>query len=166
MVFFIVGFVVFLLGIFDFKKGFLLFVLYKVLLNMYITILAIPGLPTLSMDVGLSMWYIFLFFFHRKKYINGGAFPLRTPFLFLIFSWFISSVFAVAGISKAVSEFVKDATLEIIFIWIMWFVIKSRKDFDYLVKGIVVLFFLSTVYGFFEYFIRSNPIVSVFKHSN
>lgn len=159
MIFYIIGFSVFFVGIFDFKKGFLLFLLFKVLLNMYITILAVPGLPTLSMDVGLSMWYIFLFIYKRKKFICREPFPLRIPFIMIIVSWTMSSIFSVAGFSKAVSELVKDVCLEVLFIWVMWYVVKTRKEFDFLIKGFIVLFFLSTLYGFFEYSVKSNPLM-------
>ncbi len=126
---------------------------------MYITIFVVPGLPQLPIDVGLSLWYTFLFVLNRKEYRNYINFPFKSVFILLLTSWSLSSIFSMAGVGRAFTELIKDASLQIIIIWVIWYVVRTKSDYSFLLKGFVILFFFSCLYGIYEYGIKSNPIM-------
>ena len=70
----------------NFKKGFMQFLSYKVILVTNIAIISNPGMPLLTVDMFMSIFYIFMYFVvgKRKKYRkNVVRFPYKAPMLFM-----------------------------------------------------------------------------------
>ena len=62
MIFLVIGLFIILIGIKKLKKGFCLFLFYKVFLVTNITIISIPGVPLLTLDLFMTIVFLLLFF--------------------------------------------------------------------------------------------------------
>ncbi len=161
MIFSIIGICIALLGFVNFKKGFLIFLIFKLYLVNNITLISVPGVPLLTLDMFLSLYFVVLFCYNKiiGRIKNTYRFPLRFPFLCIIISCFLSTLFAYAGFSSALSSFVGIVTQEIILVWIIWVVVDVR-DIPFLVKGLTYSFFIIVIYGIIEHFLEYNPLTS------
>ena len=159
MIFIIIGIIIILIGTSNFKKGFYLFLFYKLVLVTNITVIALPGVPLLTLDVFMTMMYFCLYYRSRKKIqLEQRPFPYKQPFLLIVFSYFLSTVFAYVGFASAFSQFIGQAICEFAFAWLMWKVI-DKDDITYLIKGFTFMFLLACIYGFYEKLFQNNPIV-------
>lgn len=159
MIFTIIGIIIIFIGILNFKKGFYLFLFYKLVLVTNITIISLPGIPLLTLDVFMTMMFFCLYYKSRKKIqLEQQPFPYKQPFLLIVFSYFLSTVFAYIGFVSAFSQFIGQAICEFAFAWLMWKII-DKDDITYLIKGFTFMFFLACIYGFYEKLFQNNPIV-------
>ena len=159
MIFTIIGIIIILIGILKFKRGFYLFLFYKLVLVTNITVIALPGVPLLTLDVFMTMIFFYLYYRNRNQIgFEVKPFPLKKPFRFVVFSYFLSTVFAYVGFISAFSQFIGQAVCEFAFAWLMWKVI-DKDDIIYLIKGFTFMFFLACTYGFYEKVSQNNPIV-------
>lgn len=159
MVFYLIGFLIISYSISHFKKGFFYFLIYRMMLVQNITMISLPGVPLLTLEVFMSLFFVMMFLIHRKRLRKEKeSFPFIVPFIALTFSWTVSMIFAIAGIGNAFSAYIKDVCGDMLLIYIMWKLIENEKDFKFLIKGFVVLVFFSCLYGIFEGLIESNPL--------
>lgn len=158
MIFYIVGVFLVLYSFFDYKKSFFLFVGFKFFLNGNITLVSIPGVPQLSLDLFLTMFY-YLFFLSKPQLRRAKiSFPLLTPFLIYIISNFLSMLFGIAGIGNEFSNFLKALFLDSLMIFMIWEIVEDKSDFQDLFEIVTAVILISCLYGIFEYFIQSNPL--------
>ena len=159
MVFLLSGLLLFIYGIFNFKKAFILFLVFKLLLVTNITIISEPGMPLLTLELGLTIGFVILFFIKGIKVQNAHmAYTLFLPMFFYILSLTASSIFSVAGITNEISNLMKCIFEDVILVWICWQVIETKSDFNFLFKTLTFFIFISCIYGLFEFCIKSNPI--------
>lgn len=159
MIFAIVGIIILLYSTKNFKKGFMIYLTYKLLLVTNISLVSIPGIPLLTVEMFMTLVYIFLFFSQGKKYEYAHMkFPFRVVFLCLFACWFLSAIFAIAGFKSELSNLIKITSEDIMLIWMMWEILEEKTDFFMLYKYITVVMFISCVYGIIEYVIQSNPL--------
>ena len=161
MIFFILGLSLIVYSLVNFKKSFLVFLFFKLFLNSNIALLSSPNLPLLSLDMFLSIWYVVLFFFlyfkketHKKHY-----FPFKKPFILLTSSYFLSSLFSLAGIGAEVSSFIGLVFSDLLIVYLIWKVHLTKRDFFFVYKGITIVVFLSCLYAFYEVTTKSNPLI-------
>lgn len=158
MIFLIIGLLIIFIAFRNYKKGFYYFLFYKVCLVTNITVISVPGLPLLTLDVFMTLVFIVLFYKDRKKLgLDAVPFPYKKPFAWIAVSYFLSTAFAYIGFVGAFSQYVGQMVREFIFTWLMWMVV-DRKDTAYLVKGLSLMFLLSCIYAFYEKTIQANPI--------
>lgn len=158
MIFLVIGLFIILIGIKKLKKGFCLFLFYKVFLVTNITIISIPGVPLLTLDLFMTIVFLLLFFLKRQKMqLEKVPFPYAKPFKWIAISYFLSTLFAYVGFLGALSQYVGQMITEFVFAWLMWKII-DRKDIEYIVKGVTMMFFLSCLYAFYEKVTQTNPI--------
>lgn len=158
MIFLIIGIIIIFIGIKNYKKGFYFFLFYKVLLVTNITILSIPGIPLLTLDMFLTAIFLLLYFAKRQKMqLEYVSFPYSKPFKWMTISYFLSTLFAYIGFAGAFSQYIGQVLTEFVFAWLMWKII-DRKDIEYIIKGLAFMFFLSCIYAFYEKFTQTNPI--------
>lgn len=159
MLFTLIGFLILLVGCINFKNGFYLFLFYKMVLVTNITLISVPGIPLLTLEVFMTLAFFCLYYRNRRSpYLEKVPFPYVKPFLWLACSYFFSTVFAIVGFSAAISAYIGDIICNYGFAWLMWKVI-NRKDIQYLLKGFAIVFVLSCVYGFYEKNLLYNPII-------
>lgn len=144
----------------NFKKAFLWLLIFKLFLVTNITVIAIPGIPLLTLDLCLTIFFFIRFYYVRDKLqTDKSPFPLKTPFLYCAVSWILSTIFAYVGFTTAVSAFIKALFEDIIFIWMLWALIDSKQDVQFLLKWLPIAFLFIGIYGVYEHFIEMNPLV-------
>ena len=148
----------------NFKKAFLVFLLYDLFLNTNINFLSIPGVPILTVEDVLIMVFAVEFFI-RYGTNKGGPyaqtrnnFPFKTPFIILTISWTISTVFALVGFAGAVSAYVKQILEYVIMTYLIWRIINDKRDLIFLLRGFTFLFLLCGIYELYEIATQSNPL--------
>lgn len=145
---------------YDFKRAFLLFLLFKSILVQNFTFLSLPGIPLLTVDTFISLFFCGLFLLNYRKYkhLENEPFPMKKPFIALTISMFISSLFAIVGFNTAVSAFVGES-IQFLLAFMMWKLINIRKDLQFLLKGFSILFICYSIYMYYEYSIQKNPFI-------
>lgn len=164
MIFQLIAFIIILYSFKNFKKAFLLFLLYDLFLNTNINFLSIPGVPILTVEDVLIMVFAAEFFI--KYGTNKGGpyvqtrnnFPFKTPFIILTISWTISTIFALVGFAGAVSAYVKQILEYVIMTYLMWRIINDKRDLVFLLRGFTFLFLLCGIYELYEIATQSNPL--------
>lgn len=146
-----------ILSFFNYKKSFYFYLFFKLFLNTNIVIISSPGIPLLTLEMMMDVFYIIMYFVLNKFSIFKINFPLKIPFILLVFSYFCSCLFSYTGLNVEISAAVKSI-VNLIFILMIWINVKEKKDYLFLLKGFVVIFFLSCIYGFYESYIQENPL--------
>lgn len=160
MIFSIIGILLIIYSFRNFKKAFLWLLIFKLFLVTNITVIAIPGIPLLTLDLCLTIFFFIRFYYVRNKLqTEKSPFPLKTPFLYCAVSWILSTIFAYVGFTTAVSAFIKALFEDIIFIWMLWALINSKQDVQFLLKWLSIAFLFIGIYGVYEHFIEMNPLV-------
>ena len=158
MVFYIIGLLLIIYSFIDFKKSFFLYIAFKFFLNSNITVISIPGIPQLSLDLCLMILFFFKFLLKKKHNKAKTSFPLITPFLVLIISSFFSSLFSIAGFVAELSNFLKIFFLDYLAIIMMWETIENDQDFNFLFNIISVVMLASCIYAIVEFVLQYNPL--------
>ena len=159
MIFYILASLIGLYSVINFKRGFILFLAFKLLLVQNITLISIPGVPLLTLDMFMSIVYSFWFFMSKNNRKTAKySFPYMTPNIVVSFSWIISSVFSVAGIGAELSSLIGDLVNSVILLIVAWEVLETKEDFDFLFGLITLIIFGSCIYALFEYQIGANPL--------
>lgn len=158
MIFLLIGLIIIFIGTRNLKKGFYFFLFYKVVLVTNITVLSVPGVPLLTLDMFMTIVFVFLYFQKgQKMQLEYVPFPYSKPFKWMAISYFLSTLFAYIGFIGAFSQYVGQVLTEFVFSWLMWKII-DRRDVGYIIKGLAFMFFLSCIYAFYEKFTQANPI--------
>ena len=159
MIFTIFGLMVCAIGILNFKRGFLFYLTYKIILVSNINVLSVPEIPMITMDMFLSLYYLVLYIVRGKNY-KGAA--LRYPFsraaIWLVLSWFFSCFFSLSGFVSEFTRVINYILSDIIVIYLIWQLLEEDKDFDQLFKYFTFVFFITCIYGIFEFLTKTNPI--------
>ena len=160
MIFTLAGASIILYSFINYKKSFIFYLAFKLLLVTNITLISIPGIPLLTLDMFMSLTYTVLFFIGKKQ--NNSdimPFPYKNPLILITVTMVVSSVFSMAGFMSELSSLIGGLLQNVFLFWLMWRILKKKEDFFLLFKLFTVLFFCSCLYGFWEYLIQSNPIV-------
>lgn len=159
MPFYIAAILICIYSFYDFKKGFIFFLGLKYLLVTNITVISIPGVPLLTLNNLLTIWFILLFSFKRKNISCAKmSLPWLTPFILLCATWICCAVFSMSGVIRELSAVLNNVIQEVLFIWVTWEVIETREDFLSVFKILTFLTLVSCLYGFYEYSIQENPL--------
>ncbi|MFI3319049.1 MAG: O-antigen ligase family protein [Rikenellaceae bacterium] len=160
MIYVLIGLLILAYSYNNYKQGFLWFLVFKIFLVTNITLISLPGVPLLTLEVFMTLVMIVLFFLKRHKIdLERHKFPFLTPFKWLAASYFLSTLFASIGFMGAVSAFVKGITTHLVTVYLMWMLIKDKRDILFLVKWFTIAFIPITLYAFYEYSIQSNPLM-------
>jgi len=160
MPFIVIGLILLLYSFINYHKAFLLFLIFKIFLVTNIVVLSKPGIPLFTLDDFLTLTFLLLYFKQtNKKYrYDNTPFPLKVPFVFLCISWMLSSIFAISGFNMAITQCIKNILEQVIIVWLIWKMIKDKKDFIFLLKGFTFAFLITCIYGLYEEMIQTNPL--------
>lgn len=159
LLFNLIALVIIICGLKDLKRGFLWLMIFKIFLVQNISLIDVPGLPLLTMDVGLTLFYVFLFLKRRKKITNNPVlFPYKKPFILLAVSWTLSAIFSQIGIGGAASQLLRDICQPLITVWMMWILVEDENDFRFLLKWFTFAFLIAGLYAYYEKAIEQNPL--------
>lgn len=157
MIFTVFSVLIVLYGLIDFKKSFLIFVIYHVF--WYSTKLFEVGGMAMNTTILVCGGYCVLFFFNKKKYKKIGNFPYKVPFVLIMASYLLSSFTALSGFGTEFARGVRIILLPYSVILILWKIADDKKDFVFLFRGITVVMFISCIYGIIEYFLGKNILL-------
>lgn len=144
----------------DFRSSFLLYILLKVFLNQNINLVNIPGVPLLTLEFFIDLCFIVYFLaFQRNKYSNNDHFPLKLAFILCIASITISTIFSSVGFTNAFTRALKDIVSIYGFVYVLWCVLRERKDISFLINGFLYIFIVLGLYGFYEKLMGGNPFM-------
>jgi hypothetical protein len=158
MFFLLIGIIIWLYSLKRFQQSLLWFLTYKVFLVTNINILSVPGLPVLTLDMGLTLWFCFWVYQKRQIY-HGMRMPYTTPMIIVLAAYFISTIFAVAGFKTVLSSYIKDVCNILLTSWMIWKAVNTEKDFLILFKRLCAAFLITCIYGLIENVLQSNPLV-------
>ena len=160
LLFLFIGFLLVLYAFFSYKKAFIAFIAFSLILNQNINLVNLPGLPLLTLNLSLCLIFWGLFLFKRTRIDRcREPFPLKTAMLLLVGSVFLSSLVGLAGPTKALPSFIGTAFEDYIMVWLVWVVIKDEKDYAFLLKMVGFVILISCVYGLYEAFTHTNPLI-------
>lgn len=160
MIFYLISVFLVVYAFINYKKSFMLFLGFKFFLNQNITIVSVPGIPTLTLDLLLTIiYFVLLITLKNSSQTASASFPYKVPMCLMTFSYLFSAVFAIAPISVELANFIKTVTDSIIIIWMIWQIVETPQDFGFLIKYFTIIFIVSICYAFFEYTILSNPLI-------
>lgn len=144
----------------DFKRAFQMYLCFHMVLVQNITVLSIPGLPLLTLDMALSLFFLVCYFYHGTRFQTAHLpYPYRKPALLLILCVSISAFFSIQGIAGELSAWIK-ALLEGVFLpWMVWQSIDEEVDFRFVIKCMTIIIFCTCIYGLIEFLLKSNPLV-------
>lgn len=143
---------------FNFKKSFLIFAFFKIILNSNINLVNLPGVPLLTLELVCNLCFAFYFFSIKKSLNKGRNFPLLNSFLLILISLFLSTIFSTVGFGSAITRTIKIVFNDLIFVYLLWSVLSTIKDIQFIIKGFLVMFLFLTIYGFVEKITGLNPI--------
>lgn len=165
MIFIIIGIVVLYVGYRDFRLGFFTFLTYKLFLNQNISLIDIPGMPLLTLDMFMTIAYLYMYY-KKRKFLEGMGNVCKVPFplygvcVLLVCSWGVSSVFSLVGFVGSISSLMRQITNEVLIVWLIWKCVNSQEDYRILIKLFTFVFLFATLYMFFEKSIQYNPIIN------
>lgn len=160
MVFTAITLLLVLVGLVNFRYGLVFYLTYKLILVTNITLISLPGVPLLTQEMFLTMWFLVLFLFKGKSVRHARTeLPFKIPFCLLVASWTLSAVFSVAGLGSELSRLIGNILEDVLLIWMIWEVFESHELFVTLYKCITFAIFMSCIYGFVELALQSNPLI-------
>lgn len=159
MIFTLIGLYIIYLGFTNFKMGFLWMLVYKIVLVQNINMVAIPGLPLLTMDNFLVMAYIVLFYRKYKNNVCAVKFPYKVPYTLMCISWILSAIFSLVGFASAITQCLGNFICQsAILTYMMWVLLEEGENFKWLFKRFTYVFLFAALYAFFEQMTHTNPI--------
>jgi len=159
-IFTFIGFLFIFYAFINYKKAFILFLLFRLFLNQNINLINIPGVPLLTLESTLCFLFWCIFLVKRPTVrLEDNPFPLKYPFIAISLSYLISSIFGVAGIANSFTNLLKIVFENYISIWLIWKVLTDKKDYIFFLKGLILFFLIAGLYGIFESITHTNPLM-------
>ena len=78
----------------NYKQGFFLFLAFRLFLNNNINLINLPGVPLLTLEVFMSIFFALLYVIKRKRYsrvITTSPLPFNKVFIWVLLSYVVSS---------------------------------------------------------------------------
>lgn len=159
MIYILGSIIIALVTIWNYKKGFLLYLLYQMIWFPDTQVIQVSGL-SLNINFMMSTIYVLLFLIKNKGKIRreGDKFPYTVPMVYLTFSMFITCFTSLSGFF---SEFIKATGLvimDILMVYLIWKCVKEKDDYVFLFKGLTIIIFVSCLYCFIEGITHENPV--------
>ena len=159
MIFTILGVLLLLYSISNFKSGFTLYMAFQIFYCPNAKIANLSGIPSIPIYLFLSLAFVLLYHIkYRRIYKNEIKFPLIVPFAVMFVSRFASCFTSLEGFSAEFARSMGFLFNGIIEVWIIWQVFETEEDFRKLLKYFCYSFLLVGIYGCIEYAIGSNFI--------
>lgn len=159
MIFSFLGILLIIYSRISFKKSFLLYMLLEIVWFPQAKLVDLAGLPSIPISLVMSSFFAISYYFKQNKIkVNSLLFPLLVPLSLLVVSRFASCFSSLAGFGDEFSRSIGYLFTNFIEIWLMWKIIWEEKDFDFILKGMVLIFLFAGVYGIIVFSTQSNPI--------
>ncbi len=163
MVLIIIGIIIILYSFVNFKKAFIWFLAYQIFASFGIQLMK---LGDISIPLGTTMSLFFVFMYIAKaKYIKkrDASFPFKLAFILIVISRIMTCFTTLSSFSEEFNRAITFIFQNIINIYIAWNVFSTKEDFAYFFKLVTIVFFLSCILGYVEFFLQYNPYTNYEK---
>lgn len=161
MILLIIGFIIMLYSLINFKKAYFTFLIYQIFWFYLAEVITISGLPVITIGMIMNAWFLIFFLVYRKKYIRTQVkMPYTIPVVLIIMSLLFTCFVGLAGFKYELTRAISLAIQNFPTIWISWYLIETEEDFKYLIKRYSIVFFIAAIFGLFEYVLKYNPLVA------
>ncbi|MDR1783456.1 MAG: O-antigen ligase family protein [Dysgonamonadaceae bacterium] len=160
IIFIAIGFALLFYALFDLKKAFMLFLMFRLFLDSRINIVNLPGVPLLTLELVMCSMFICIYLvmnYFKKVEADKNPFPLKIAFIFLSISLTFSSIFGIAGFATDFTNLIKQVIENYLTVWLIWVLLNKKSDYIFLLKGLALVFLIAGLYGIFEIATLSNP---------
>lgn len=159
MFFIVPAFFIMFIAIFDYKKGFMLYLLFQMVWYPDTQLFQV-GQSWINLNFVCAFYFVILYVIKKRKFKREILnFPFTKPMLCISLSLLLTCLSSYAGM---VGELVKAAGLiimDILVVYVMWKSINCREDFVFLFKGITIIVLLACIYIFNEKITNLNPVL-------
>lgn len=159
MVFSVIGVTILIYSCINFKKGFLVYLLYQIIWFSNGKIISMAGVPSVPIYLVMSLGFTAIYISKGGFRAKLVEFPFMTPLLILSISRVLTCFTSLEGFSSELARaigFIFGSFIEVVLIWR---IVEEERDFDFLIKGYCLIFAFASVYGLIEYVVKTNPIV-------
>lgn len=162
MVFTLIAIILVVYSWIDFKNSVIFLCIFELFLNQNINLINVPGVPLLLMSTALNIYFtIYFFLVQRKKFVSSiDRFPLKIAFILIGFSILLSCLFSLSGFTIAITRGIQDFFSPYLFVWMVWYVIKTPKDFKKLITLLTISFSFFVIYAFYEKATGERPVIT------
>ena len=146
MIFSIMGILILIYSCFNFKKGFLVYLLFQIFWFPNGKIISMAGVPSIPIYLVMSLSFILIYILKGGFKAKVVPFPFLIPLLILSISRLLTCFTSLEGFSSELARtigFIFSSFIEVVLIWR---VVEEEKDFDFLMKGYCFIFTFATVY--------------------
>jgi len=146
----------------NFKNSVIVLCIFELFLNQNINLINVPGIPLLSMSTALNLYFLFYFyFFQRKKFVSRtDRFPLKKAFILIGISYLLSCIFSLAEFTNTLTRGLQNFVTPFLFVWMLWYVIKTSKDFKFFFILLAIAFSFIIIYAFYEKSTGNKPLMT------
>lgn len=158
----LIGVIITLYGFINYKKAFMLFLVYQVFWYYNAPLFSIGG-KTLTASTGFTLIFFIMYFFYNHRLEQPRIkCPYMVPLLLVVFSAVASCFTSQIGFT---SELTRTLSITIcpnvIVVWLMWNVIETKKDFFVLFKMLTVTMCLAAIFAVYEYSVQDNFLFNI-----
>lgn len=139
----------------NFKRTLLLYLPIRIALHQGIILW--PANPTIMFDSVACFMIIITYLLNRKQINASVKFPFGFPLFLYAFSEFCSSF--LASTSGSILNFLQSIVVGVLFLYVIWYYIDSKKDLAFVVKGYSIMFTIAILLSIFEQITHFNPLI-------
>ena len=146
----------------NYKQGFFLFLAFRLFLNNNINLINLPGVPLLTLEVFMSIFFALLYVIKRKRYsrvITTSPLPFNKVFIWALLSYVVSSFISIAGIQNTFTSLLSVVFCDFISAYLCWMLISSKEDILKVVNILLGASLIICTYAFIEKFLGYNPVM-------
>lgn len=157
MILLIIGLLILLYSFINYKKAFMLFIVYQIFWYYNVSLFSVAG-KTLTAAMGFTGAFYLLYFFKHRKYIHPKTrLPYMLPLMLMLISALATCFSSLAGFSSELTRCLSTRIFPyIVMVWLMWQLLETEEDFKFLFKMITIVMFLGCLLGFYEYLTHTN----------
>lgn len=161
MIYILGSIVIAFLTIWNYKKGFLLYLLFQIIWFPDTQVIQIGGL-SLNINFLMSTFYVLLFLIKSNGKIRrtGGKFPYTVPMICIALSLFITCFTSLSGFFSEFAKAVGLIMMDTLVVYLIWKYVCDKNDYEFLFKGLTIILFISCIYCLFEGVVHENPVLS------
>lgn len=167
MVLIVIGIIIGLYALIDYKKAFIWFMVYQLFVSYGIQLVKVDSL---SIPLGTILSFLFLILYilkNKKTQKNKNTkdnFPFKVAFILIIISRIMTCFTALGTFSEEFTRAISFIFQNIINIYIAWDVFDSKEDYIYFFKLVTIVFFFASILGYVEYALQYNPYTNYEKN--
>jgi hypothetical protein len=146
----------------NYKQVFFLFLAFRLFLNNNINLINLPGVPLLTLEVFMSIFFALLYVIKRKRYsrvITTSPLPFNKAFIWVLLSYVVSSFISIAGIQNTFTSLLSVVFCDFISAYLCWMLISSKEDILKVVNILLGASLIICTYAFIEKFLGYNPVM-------